>query len=223
MGPGYRPIRAAASALIISAAIGAGGMTGMTSVLAADPHVDLSAKLVDGSGAPIGGVHLRITEELPPDGGLVAFQVVTAPDGTFGAALQPWGTAAAPAKVTIATGADEAVTVVGPTCSQTVGVTASTSADLALADGPPEPLTVTATTTILGEVCGTTATPPPANGPAGGQSGGGRLTPPPTDTDLAGVSSAADRNGPALTIGFLVGLLVAAVMLASRPGMRRRR
>ena len=170
MGLQYRAIRAAASALLVAAAVGTGGMTGMTSTLAADPAtVGLTGTLVDGGGAPIAGVHLVITEELPPDGGIAAFQATTGADGSFAADVYAWGTADAPASLTIATPADEAIEIVGETCSQTWGVQVRSAEDVALADGAPSPLALTATTTLLGEVCGTTATPPPNSANGGGR------------------------------------------------------
>jgi hypothetical protein len=221
VGLRYRTIRAAASALLVAAAVGTGGMAGMMSALAAGPAtVGLSGTVVDGVGAPLAGIHLVISEELPPDGGLAAFQVTTAADGSFGADVYAWGTAEAPATFTIATPADEAVQIVGETCSQTWGVVVKADRQLALADAPPDPLTLTATTTLLGEVCGTTATPPPASRGASG--GRPDLTPPPTDTFVAPIASTPDRIGTALTIGFAIGLLAAAAVLLPRPGARRR-
>jgi len=179
--------------------------------------VALSGTVVDGGGAPLAGVHLVISEEHPADGALAAVQAVTGADGSFGADVQAWGTAEAPAKLTIK--ANEELAVVGETCSKTWGVTLDDVRDVALADGEPDPLTLTASTTLLGEVCGTTATPPP-----NGQSGGGRpgLTPPPTDTFPLAQSASAGREGPALSIGFVIGLLLAAVLLLPVPGARRR-
>ena len=220
MGLRYRTIRAAASVLLVAAAVGTGGMAGMTSALAGNPaRVGLGGTVVDSAGAPLGGVHLVISEELPPDGGLAAFKVTTAADGSFGANVYAWGTADAPATLTIATPADEAVNVIGEACSQTWGVVAANH-QLALADATPDPLTLTATTTLLGEVCGTTATPPPDSGVTNG--GRPDLTPPPTDAFVATIANAPDRLGPALTIGVLIGLLVAAAVLLPRLGARRR-
>ena len=226
MGLPYRSIRAAASALLVAAAVGTGGMTGMTSVLAADPAtVDLTGTVIDAAGAPLAGVHLVISEELPPDGGLAAYQVTTAADGSFGIDIHAWGTADVPASLTIKTPADETVVVLGEKCSQTWGIAVAASEQVALADAPPDPLTLTAATTLLGEVCGTTATPPPANsGNGNGSATGGRpvLTPPPTDTFAASNAAAPDRLGPALSIGFVVGLLAAALLLLPNPRSRRR-
>lgn len=223
MGLRYRTFRAAASALLVAAAVGTGGMTGMTSVLAVDPaSVGLAGTVVDAAGAPLAGVHLVISEELAPDGGIAAYQVVTAADGTFAATVHAWGTAAAPASLTISTPADESFEVVGETCSQTWGVALASHQRMALADAAPDPLTLTAATTLLGEVCGTTATPPPDSTGAGS---GGRpaVTPPPTDAFGDGSPTAPDRLGPALTVGFIVGLLAAAAaLLLPRPGARRR-
>jgi hypothetical protein len=202
--------------------VGTGGMAGMTSALAGGPAtVGLEGTVVDSAGAPLGGVHLIISEELPPDGGLVAFKVTTAADGSFGANVYAWGTADAPATLTIATPADEAIDVIGETCSQTWGVVVAANHQLALADATPDPLTLTATTTLLGEVCGTTATPPPPDS-RGANGGRPDLTPPPTDAFGATIANAPDRLGPALTIGFVIGLVAAAAVLLRRPGARRR-
>ena len=212
MGRGYRRVRAAAAALLIAAAAGAGGTTGMVSALAADPStVTLAGTVVDASGAPFAGVELVIQEELSDDGGLAAFHATTGADGSFSADVYPWGTAAAPATITIRTAQD--IVRVGDSCSQTWGV--ATTVDLALAEAAAEPLTIAAT--LLGEVCGTTGSP---GGNTGG-GGGAHLTPPPTDVSAAALGSTADRSGPALTVGFVVGLLLAALVLP-RPGARRR-
>jgi hypothetical protein len=201
--------------------VGTGGMAGMTSALAGDPaKVDLHGTVVDSAGAPLGGVHLVISEELPPDGGLAAFKVTTAADGSFGASVYAWGTANAPATLTIATPADEAVDVIGQTCSQTWGVVVAANHQLALADATPDPLTLIATTTLLGEACGATGTPPPDSREA--NVGRADLTPPPTDASVATIVNAPDRLGPALTIGFVIGLVAAAAVLLPRRGARRR-
>jgi len=218
VGLSYRSIRAAGPALLVALAVGTGGMTGMASALAVDPvTVPLAGFLVDGSGTPLGGVHLTIVEELPPDGGIAAFPVTTAGDGSFRADLYAWGTTQAPATVTIQTGPDEELEVIGDTCSRTWSVAVSDLRQLALAEAAPEPITVTATTTLLGEVCGTTGTP-------GGNTGGGssHLTPPPTDVRLARNGAGSERLGPALTIGFVLGLVLTTAFLLPRPGSRRR-
>jgi hypothetical protein len=213
VGLGYRTIRAAAAALLIAAAAGAGGTTGMTSALAADPSmVPLAGTVVDDGGAPLAGVGLVIQEELPDDGGLAAFQVTTADDGSFSADVYPWGTAAVPVSVTIKSAAD--VVQVGASCSRTW--TIASTLELALAETAAEPIRITAT--LLGEVCGTTGTPAGNTGNAGGVA----LTPPPTDVSAARLASPAGRLGPALTIGFVVGLLLATLLLVPRPGVRRR-
>lgn len=212
MGLGYRTIRAAGAALLIAAAAGAGGMTGLASALAADPSmVPLGGSVVDATGAPFAGVALVIQEELPDDGGLAAFQVTTADDGSFSADVYPWGTAAAPVSISIRAASD--VVRVAESCSRTWAI--ATTVELALAETAAEPIRVTPT--LLGEVCGTTGTPGgnPANG-------GDALTPPPTDVAAARLTPAADRLGPALTVGFIVGLLVATLLLVPRPGARGR-
>ncbi|HET7473313.1 MAG TPA: hypothetical protein VFJ71_09330 [Candidatus Limnocylindrales bacterium] len=224
MGLRYRSIRAGATALVVAAAVGSGGMTGMASALAADPGtVSVAGHLVDGAGSALAGVHLTIVEELPPDGGIAAFPLTTGSDGSFGADLYAWGTAAAPASVTIATDPDQEIDVIGGSCTQTWGVTVSDARELALAEAAPDPLTVTATTTLLGEVCGTTGTP--GGGSTGGNSGAGggsERTPPPTDSGAA-PAAGSDRLGAALTLGFLAGVvLVSAFLLPRRRAGRSR-
>ncbi|MEO5941313.1 MAG: hypothetical protein ABIZ72_09915, partial [Candidatus Limnocylindrales bacterium] len=82
-----------------------------------------------------------------------------------------------------------------------------------------EPVALRATTTLMGEACGVTGGPSVGN--AGGAGPG--LTPPPTDRlAVAIVAAEQDRLGPALTIGFTVGLLGAALLLMARSGARRR-
>jgi hypothetical protein len=221
----YRTIRAAATALIVAAAVGAGGMGGMTSALAADPATTpLTGTLVDAGGTPLGGIRLVIGEELPPDGGTAAFPVTTAADGSFAVDVYAWGTLEGPATVTI-TAADASAVRVEENCSQTWSIVIDPDQDIALAGTAADPITLTATTTLLGEVCGTIATPPPtaATTPPSGGGGGAAVTPPPTDTvEGAATASGSDRLGPALMIGFLVGLLGSAALLLTRRGARRR-
>ena len=220
MGPQYRTIRAVASALLVSAAVGTGGMAGMTSVLAADPAlVGLAGTVVNHDGrAPLAGVPLVVTEMVLPDGGSVAAQTTTGADGTFGIELQALGTADTPAIVTFRTPPNTMIEVIGETCSQTWGVAIDSGQDLTLDGAAPDRLTLKATTTLIGEVCGTTGVP------ATGQSGGGssRMTPPPTDTSGVPNAADADRLAPALTIGFVVSVLAAAALLLPRPRARRR-
>lgn len=227
MGLSYRSIRAAGSAVLVAAAVGAGGMTGMASALANEAtSVAVSGTLVDGSGQPLAGVHLTLVEELPPDGGIAAVTVTTAADGSFGADLYAWGTTDAPATLTVKTGPDEELQVTHEACSQTWGVAVSDARQLALSQGPPEPLTVSATTTLLGEACGVTGTPGGGanGGTGGGDSRGGtaELTPPPTDVHLASAAAGPDRLATALSIGFAGGLLLAAVFLLPVRRTRRR-
>lgn len=219
LGLPYRAIRAAVSALLLAAAVGTGGMAGMRSALAAEPGmVGLAGTVVDGTGTPLGGIHLVITEELPPDGGAAAFQVVTGSDGSFAVDVHAWGTAAAPASLSVATPPGEELEIVGDSCSQTWGVEVRVAAQVALADAAPEPLAIAATTTLLGEVCGTTGTPGGNSGPGGGEA---QITPPPTDLVVSARGAGPDRLGPSLVVGFTVGLL-GAVVLLPRPGARRR-
>jgi hypothetical protein len=232
VGLRYGTVRAAGSAFLIAAAVGTGGMTGLTSALAADPAmVTIGGSLVDGDGAGLGGIHLVIVEELPPDGGPEAYSVTTGDDGSFSLEVHPWGTTEAPASLSIGTPPDESIELIGDACSRTWAVQVVDHRSVALAEAAPDPIALTATMTLIGEVCGTTATPPtptspvaggPTNGGTGSGSGSGAgLTPPPTDTFGASVAE-PERTAPALTIGFLVGLLVAVVVMLPRHGARRR-
>jgi hypothetical protein len=216
VGLQYKAIRAAATAVLVAAAVGTGGMGGLTSAMAADPAmVQLAGTVVGKGDAPLAGIHLTITQEYSPDGGFAATQVVTATDGTFSAEVYAWGTAETPARLTIT--AAEEIEIVGEACSQIWGVALNDASDVAFAEAAPEARSLVATQTLVGEVCGTTATPP-ANG-AGGHA---NLTPPPTDGLGPVRASQPDRLGPALTLGFLVGLGLAGALLLPRPGARRR-
>jgi hypothetical protein len=220
-----RTIRAAGSALLVAVAVGAGGMTGTGSALAADPgRVAFGGTLVDAAGQPLGGVRLTIVEELPPDGGIAAFPVTTADDGTFAADLYAWGTAAAPASVTVSTEPDEELMVERDSCSQTWSVAASERLEIALTESAPDELRVTAITELLGEVCGTTGTPGGGSGDGGANAGGSAgVTPPPTDARLGATGGArADRLGPALWVGFGLGLVIALAVFVPSRGSRRR-
>lgn len=68
--------------------------------------------------------------------------------------------------------------------------------------------------------CGPNPTPDGGVLGATGTPGSG-LTPPPTDA-LGTRADAPDRLGPALTLGFLVGLIASALVFTPRPGSRRR-
>jgi hypothetical protein len=219
VGSHDRSIRAAATALLVAAAVGSAGMGGVSPARAAEPGtVRLAGTLVsteDGADAPLADVELVITEELEPDGGLAAFPVTTAEDGTFAADVFAWGTAEDPAIVTIGAVRAE-LDEVDPSCSRrwAVGIEPGM---IQLPGSAPDGLVVRQTLTLLGEVCGTTA-PPPANGPGSRAT----VTPPPTDTPAAPLATRPDRLGPALTIGFVIGLLAVAALLRLRAGARRR-
>ena len=230
MGLLGRAPRAAASALLVAVAIGVAGTTGISAALAVDPvaSVPLTGSVVDEHGAALGGVHLVVSEEQAPDGGLAGFQATTAGDGAFTVTLYPWGTADAPASVSIRTAVGETITRELDSCSQTLSVAISDARALALAEpgDPPKPIDLVATTTVLGEACGATATPPPdsGSGAAAGQTPRPRVTPPATDSSPAAVRATEPRLGSALVLGFVAGLVVAAALLAPRPaGARRRR
>jgi hypothetical protein len=217
----FRTIRAAASALLVAAAVGTGGMAGMTSVLAADPAlVGLAGTVLNhDGGAPLAGVPLIITEMVLPDGGAVAAQTTTGADGTFAVDVEALGTADAPATVTFKTPPDTMIEVIGDRCSQTWSVAIDPGQDVTLSGTAPGPLTLKATTALTGEVCGTTGVPSTSHS---GDSGSANLTPPPTDVFVAPTEGPSDRVAPALTIAFVVGLLVVAALLLPHRRARRR-
>ena len=228
MGLGYRTIRAAATAIAMAATVGIGGMTGIGSVLAVEPGMTtLTGTLVDGAAAPLPGVHLVVTQEYAPDGGLAAVQATTGSDGTFVVEVHAWGTSESPAALRIATPAGEELQVNGPDCSQTWSVALDSRHELALAEATPEPLTLTATTALLGEVCGTVGEPGPGTGTGSGTDsgtggGGAAITPPPTDAMGTVAGPAGDRHGAILVIGFALGLAGVLAFLTPRPGARAR-
>ena len=220
-----RAPRAAVSALLLATAIGAAGTTGVSTALAVDPpaRVAIAGTLADGHGAALAGIDLVISEELPPDGGLAGFQTTTGADGSFAVAVEPWGTANAPATLTIKAAPDATTTVVGESCSRTWSVTVADTRQVALADAgaPPEPIALSAATELVGEVCGATGTPHPTPAPNSGSHTRANPTPPPTDADPT-LGDREERPASALLVGFVVGLAAAIVMLLPRPGARRR-
>jgi hypothetical protein len=110
------------------------------------------------------------------------------------------------------------VDVEDASCTHSYSVAVDVERDVALADGPIDPLEISATTDLIGEICGTTATPPPTSArtptPA--------ITRPPTDLGPAPLATTEERLDPALVIGFIAGVLAAAVLLVPRAGARRR-
>jgi hypothetical protein len=227
VGHQYRTIRAVGAALIIAVAVVVAGMAGMSSALAADDPaaIELTGRVVDGSGAPLPAIDLLVSEELPPDGGAAAFPVTTGSDGTFRVELHPWGTTDAPARLSVATLPESSLDRVVANCSQTWSVLVDARHDVAWAEGgPAEPLVLVAETTLLGEVCGTVGSPPdrPASPGNGATAGGAKLTPPPTDPlPLATAAAGDERLGGALLIGFVLGLAAMLALVSPRPGARR--
>lgn len=206
------------------------GMTGIAGALAVDPvgSVPLVGMLVDEHDVPLGGVHLIVSEEAPPDGALAGFQATTADDGSFTVPLYRWGTPDAPATVAIRTPPDQTVTRERDGCSQTVSVSVSDVRELALADpaDPPKPVDLVATTAVRGEACGTTATPPADSGTGGGagHTPRPRVTPPATDAGPVARDPSHGPLGSALVLGLVGGLVAAAALVTPRRrGARRRR
>ena len=229
MGRRYRAARAACSALLLATAIGAAGTTSVSTALAVDPpaRIAVSGHLADAHGASLAGVDLVVSEELPPDGGLAGFQATTGEDGGFSVSIEPWGTTDAPATLTIKAAPGATTTVVGESCSQTLGVTVTDSRDIALEDAtePPATIELVASTELLGEVCGTTGTPQPPRptpAPNAGAAATPHLTLPPTDASPA-LGDRGEQPATALLVGFVVGLAAALLLLLPRPGTRRRR
>jgi hypothetical protein len=229
VGRPYRAARAAASALLLATAIGAAGTTSVSTALAVDPpaRVAVSGHVADAHGVALAGVDLVVSEELPPDGGLAGFQTTTGAGGSFSVAIEPWGTADAPASLTIKAASGATATVVGEACSQTYGVTLTDTRQVALdgATEPPATIELVAATRLIGEVCGTTGTPqPPRPTPASntGSAATPHLTPPPTDASPT-LGDRGEQPATALLVGFVVGLAAALVFFLPRPGTRRRR
>ena len=201
--------------MLVAMTIGLGGTTGVSAVFAVDPPstVAVSGTLVDQAGISLPGVHLVITEELPPDGGFAGFQARTGTDGSFSATLFAWGTADVPAEVRINAPQGESITLVIDDPRQ-----------LALGDPAtaPKSLDLVATSTVLGEACGTTATPPTNAGTGNTRGPATQVTPPPTDGRRPVAAVAEDRIGPALALGFIAGVIGAAAFLVPRPKAPRR-
>lgn len=213
--------------MLVAMTIGLGGTTGVSAVFAVDPPstVAVSGTLVDQAGISLPGVHLVITEELPPDGGFAGFQARTGPDGSFTATLFAWGTADVPAEVRVTAPQGESITlVVDDQCTRTLGVVVADARKLALGDPAtaPKSLDLVATSTVLGEACGTTATPPTNAGTGNTRGPATQVTPPPTDGRRPVAAVAEDRIGPALALGFIAGLIGAVSFLVPRPKAPRR-
>ena len=215
--------------MLIALAIGFAGTTGISAVLATDPvaSVALAGTLVDQHGAPIAGVDLVVSEEAPPDGGLAGFAATTGDDGSFTVQLYPWGTTDSPASVSIRTAGAVTITRETDGCSQTLSVTASDLRELALAEpaSAPEPIVVVATTAVVGEACGTTATPPPntSTGGAAGHTARPRVTPPATESLGTPIAPGGERPSAAVILGLVGTLVVTMTLVTPRPRSVRRR
>ena len=228
-----RARRAAASALLLTTAIGAAGTTGISAVVAADSAtVPLTVTLATPLGMPLSGIDLAITEEESPTGGSAAFQLASDAAGSVTVQLYAWGTADAPATLRIETTPGQHVQEIAGNCTKTWNVDVADRRAVALAGGtqPQAPLTLVPLMALAGEVCGTQGTPG-SNGGGGSSSGSGssssgssgaKVTPPPTDTEAATLTASSERHGPALFLGFVLGLMATVLLLASRLGPRRR-
>ncbi|HET9615294.1 MAG TPA: hypothetical protein VFP22_10815 [Candidatus Limnocylindrales bacterium] len=234
MGVLIRARRAAAAALLLTSATGVAGTMAISGALAVDPPPTLALRgmIVDERGAALADLHLTVSEQQAPDGGLAGFTATTGPDGIFSVDLYAWGTDATPADVTIATAPNQRVKEVVDGCTRTYSAIVADHRLLVLegAAHPPKPLDIVARTALIGEVCGAKGTPAPNSGGSGGSSGGSthssrpRVTPPATDARAALGAASTERLGPALVIGFVAGLVAALMLLVGprRDATRRR-
>ncbi len=143
---------------------------------------------------------------------------MTAADGSFAASISSSEAIDAPAVLTIRTVPGTQVVVIGAACSRTLGVSVAHSRSLTPAGTTALPaIDLVAATTVLGEVCGTTATPHPE----AGTHAAAHVTPPPTDTNPPAHAGPSERLATALLVGFVVGLVAAFLLLVPRPGARR--
>ncbi|HEY7131905.1 MAG TPA: hypothetical protein VH440_06620 [Candidatus Limnocylindrales bacterium] len=197
----------------------------MSSALAVDrpATVPLTGQVRDTSGSALAGVPLVVAEELPPDGGLAGWQVTTAGDGTFAVGVLPWGTADAPATVTIRADPAARVRTESGGCSRTFAVSLSDTRPLSLAETlAPAAIDLVATTRVVGEVCGATATAPSVAAGLGAPARGDGPTPPPTDGLSSSLDRSTDRPATALLVGFGLGFVLALLFVLPRSGLRRR-
>jgi hypothetical protein len=206
----------------------------MSAVFAADPGtLPQTVTLKTSLGISLSGIDLVITEEESPTGGSAAFQVTTDADASVTVDLSPWGTSDAPAKLRIETTPGQHVQQILGNCTKTWNLDVAEGRSLALrgATQAPARLTLEPVMALAGEVCGTQGTPG-SNGGGGSSAGGGssssggsgaKVTPPPTDTQAAPLTAARERHGPALVLGFVLGLLATVLLLARRRGAPRRR
>ncbi len=150
-----RSIRHLLAVTVASVALAASAVP----AFAADEPV-LTGTVVDASGAPFDVEEARMTMTGPDGGGLHAAQVEIAPDGSFQVGLMPWGTAEAPAEVTLTfTGAVNESITNADGCTDDYAPVAEATFDVALeSGGEPEPVAVVAELRIVGTVCGATVT-----------------------------------------------------------------
>jgi hypothetical protein len=104
----------------------------------------------------------------PDGGGMHAAPLEIAPDGTFEVVLQPWGSAASPAEVTISVTGVVAESIANADgCTDHYAPVAEASFDVALeGGGEPEPIAIVAQPSIVGTVCGAAATSAPTLPPS---------------------------------------------------------
>ncbi len=208
----------------------------MSAVFAAAPAtLPLTVTLKTSLGITLSGIDLVITEEESPSGGSAAFQATTGADASVTVDLYAWGTSDALATLRIETTPGQHVQQIAGNCTKSWNLDVAEGRSIALAGStePPARLTLEPVMALAGEVCGTQGTPGSSGGggssTGGGSSSsggsGGKVTPPPTDTGAAAASLTAsrERHGPALVVGFVLGLLATVMLLARRPGASRRR
>jgi hypothetical protein len=151
-------------------------------VLAADEPV-LTGTVLDASGAPFPVEQARMTMTGPDGGGMHAAPLEIAADGSFEVALQPWGSTATPAEVTISVTGIVAESIANADgCTDDYAPVAEASFDLALeGGGEPDPVAIVAQPAIVGTVCGAAATSAPTLPP----SAVSPVTPPPSAAPAA--------------------------------------
>ncbi len=192
--------------LAVSLAVGALAL-GAAPVFAVDEPV-LSGTVVDDAGAPFAVEQARMTMTGPDGGGLHAAQIEVAADGSFDVALLPWGTAEAPAQVTVSiTGAVSEAVTNADGCTDQYAPVAEATFDVTLeSGGEPEPVVLVAEPQIVATVCGAGATPVVTLPP----SVVSPVTPAPSAAPVAPVADSGDST-PWLP---LLVLAVVAVALA---------
>ncbi len=198
--------------LLVTVLGGAALLLSATPAFAADEPV-LRGTILDADGAPFEVEQARMTMAGPDGAGMHAAPLVIAADGSFEVTLMPWGTAEAPAAVTIeVTGAVTEQVPNAAGCIDDYAPVAETTVDVALeSGGEPDPIAVVAEPRIVGTVCGTTGSAAPTLPP----SEVSPETPAPTIVPAAPVADTTDQT-PWLPIVLVAVVAIAALLGAWR-------